>query len=135
LITEPFIMQFADKRKTLRRAVTYPASIDLGDGSPPRECQLCDASQEGAQLQVAEPDSIPDEFTLALSSDGAARRKCRVVWRTTTQIGVEFLRESTKSHGRMMPLTRASYLKAAGGAKQHGEETVDKVDIDSLSSR
>ena len=86
----------AEKRKNLRRTVSYPAFIDLGDGSPARECTLCDASQEGAQLAVADPDSLPDEFILALSSDGAARRRCRVMWRTDDQIGVEFLKDLTK---------------------------------------
>jgi hypothetical protein len=127
-------MQLAEKRKNLRRSVTYPAFIDFGDGSPARECMLCDASQEGAQLQVAEPDSVPDEFTLALSSDGAARRKCRVAWRTTTQIGVKFVKESTRSP-RQRPLTRAGYLTTAAEATQHGEEIVHKVDIETLSSQ
>ena len=63
-ITES-LMQSAEKRKNLRRTITYPAFIDLGDGSPLRECTLCDASQEGAQLAVAEPNSVPDEFILA----------------------------------------------------------------------
>jgi PilZ domain len=128
-------MQLSEKRKNLRRSITYPAFIDLGDGSPVRECALCDASQDGAQLQVAEPDKVPDEFTLALSSDGAARRKCRVVWRTTAQIGVEFVKERTKSQRGMTPLTRASYLKTSGGAAQEGDEIVHKVDIDTLSSQ
>ena len=61
-----------DKRKGLRRSVSYPAYIDLGDGTQPRECSLCDASQEGALLAVRDPNSLPDEFILALSSGGAA---------------------------------------------------------------
>ena len=93
-------MQPAEKRKNLRRQSAYPAFLDLGDGSPARECTLCDASQEGAQLAVADPDSLPDEFILALSSDGAARRRCRVTWRTENQIGVEFLKDRKNSRPR-----------------------------------
>jgi hypothetical protein len=85
-------MSSAENRKNLRRPIAYPAFIDLGDGSP-IECTLCDASQEGALLAVAEPDGVPDEFILALSSDGAARRRCRVAWRTEDQVGVEFLKD------------------------------------------
>jgi hypothetical protein len=33
--------------------------------SPPRPCKLRDASAEGAQLAVAELNSLPDEFILA----------------------------------------------------------------------
>ncbi len=90
-------MSSAEKRKNFRRSISYPAFIDLGDGSPAIECTLCDASQEGALLAVAEPDSVPDEFILALSSDGAARRRCRVAWRTENQIGVEFLKDLKKN--------------------------------------
>jgi hypothetical protein len=83
-------MQPMEKRKTLRRTVKYPAVIDTGDGSPARACTLCDASQEGAQLLVAEPESLPSDFTLILGYDGSTRRRCKVVWRTDKRIGVEF---------------------------------------------
>ena len=86
-----------EKRRNLRRSISYPAFIDLGDGSPTIECTRCDASQEGALLSVAEPDGVPDQFILALSSDGAARRRCRVVWRTEEQVGVEFLKDLKKN--------------------------------------
>src|SRR5438132_8528375 len=91
------LMSSAEKRKNLRRFISYPALIDLGDGSPPRACTFCDASQNGAQLAVADPNSVPDEFILVLSSGGAARRRCRVAWRTENQVGVKFLKELTKN--------------------------------------
>ncbi len=36
--------------------------------------------------------AVPDRFLLLLSSNGAARRFCRVVWRKPHQIGVKFER-------------------------------------------
>jgi hypothetical protein len=90
-------MSPAEKRKTTRRTISYPALIDIGDGSLPRECSFCDASQEGAQLLVADPDSLPDRFILVLSTGGAARRYCHVVWRRENQIGVEFVRDTRKA--------------------------------------
>jgi NAD(P)-dependent dehydrogenase (short-subunit alcohol dehydrogenase family) len=81
-------------------AKVHAATFDLGDGSPAIECTLCDASQEGALLAVAEPDGVPDEFILALTSGGAARRRCRVAWRTENQIGVEFLKDLKKNAPR-----------------------------------
>src|SRR4051794_34296106 len=98
----------AEKRKKLRRTITYPAFLDLGDGSPALVCTLCDASQEGAQLAVADPGSLPDEFVLQLSSDGAARRDCRVVWRTERQVGVEFLKDRKASPTARVPVAPAS---------------------------
>jgi PilZ domain len=128
----------AEKRKSLRRVISYPAYLDFGDGAPPRECTLCDASQEGAQLQVTEPDSVPDQFVLALSADGAARRKCRVVRRTSNQIGVEFLRDSKKisASPRRRPVPVGSVEPVAGpdAAATPGAQP-DPFDIDSLEKR
>lgn len=118
----------ADKRRNPRRSVTYPAYIDLGDGNPPLECSLRDASQEGALLAVADPSSLPDEFTLALSSDGAARRRCKVAWRKDGQIGVRFMRESRSSDRppvRPVPVRTEPAEPAA---------PADKIDIDTIAS-
>jgi hypothetical protein len=129
-------MQPAEKRKNLRRTVTYPAFLDLGDGSPARECILCDASQEGAQLTVTDPQSLPDEFILALSSDGAARRRCRVMWRTEKQIGVAFLKEGKKSPPKTrIPMVRPSFTVAAQNAEAPEQAPADQVDIDTLTPR
>src|SRR6185503_5629250 len=95
-------MSQAEKRKNARRTISYPAMIDIGDNSPLRDCSFCDASQEGAQLLVADPDSLPDEFVLVLSAGGSARRNCRVKWRRDQQVGVEFIRE-TRKPGRPAP--------------------------------
>lgn len=89
-------MSDAEKRKNPRRLISYPALIDIGDGFPPRECSLCDVSQEGAQLTVADTAGLPDQFMLVLSFDGAARRRCRIVWKNSRQVGVEFLKEPKK---------------------------------------
>ena len=130
-MTEPR-MSSAEKRKNLRRSITYPAFIDFGDGSPAIECTLCDASQVGALLAVAEPDGVPDEFILALSSDGAARRRCRVAWRTENQIGVEFLKDLKKN----APPMRQSVMRS--GAPRSADagasaEPAERVDIDTLA--
>ena len=130
----------AEKRKNLRRAITYLAYIDRGDGSPTRECALCDTSQEGALLAIADPDSLPDEFILTLSADGAARRRCRVTWRTETQVGVEFLKDvknSVRSSWRMSALRRSLSAPAPASRKPEAlaEAAVDKIDIDTLTPR
>ena len=138
-------MQPGDKRKNLRRSISYPAFIDLGGDLAPVRCTLCVASQEGAQLAVADPNSLPNEFILALSSDGAARRRCRVVWRADGQIGVEFMKDMTKK----MPATRHPLMQFDAPERttivpepavppqmpQASVETADQVDIDTLSTR
>jgi hypothetical protein len=124
-------MQPGEKRKNPRRLVSYPAFIDLGDDRPAVKCALCDASQEGAQLAVADPAALPDEFILALSSDGAARRRCRVTWRAEDSIGVQFLKDVKKSvRAVRTPVTTVAPEQAPPTAPQAVE---DQVDIDDLT--
>src|ERR1043165_6837325 len=78
--TSEHAMPPAEKRKTTRRALRYPAMIEPDDGSALIRCELCDASQVGAQLHVNDPNGVPDEFTLLLGYDGTARRRCKVKW-------------------------------------------------------
>ena len=123
----------AEKRKNPRRTVTYPAFLDLGEGLPARECTLCDASQEGAQLAVAEPNSLPDQFILALSSDRAARRRCRVIWRTETQVGVKFLKDR-KARPVAQAWMRLNFCPAPPAGESSGP-VADSVDINTLPRR
>lgn len=127
-------MQPGEKRKNPRRLVSYPAFIDLGDDQPAVKCALCDASQEGAQLAVADPAALPDEFILALSSDGAARRRCRVTWRAEDCIGVQFLKDVNKKGARAIqrPVANVAPEQAPPTAPQSVE---DQVDIDDLAGR
>jgi hypothetical protein len=87
----------AVESKYPRRTIRYPAYVDLGRDLPLRACTLCSISESGAELTVANSDTLPKHFILALSIDGAAQRRCRVVWRSESQIGVEFLRAPTRN--------------------------------------
>lgn len=123
-------MQPGEKRKNPRRLVSYPAFIDLGDDRPAVKCALCDASQEGAQLAVADPAALPDEFILALSSAGAARRRCRVTWRAEDSIGVQFLKDVKKSARAVRtPVANVAPEQAPPTAPQAAEDQVDIEDI------
>lgn len=93
-------MQTNEKRRNIRRTLRYPGVIEIGDDAVTIQCALRDASQEGAQLQVDDPESVPNEFTLILGYDGNARRRCRVVWRSENLVGVEFKKPSPKDAPR-----------------------------------
>jgi len=115
----------AEKRKTTRRALRYPAMIEPDDGSALIRCELCDASQVGAHLNVDDPHGVPEEFTLLLGYDGTARRRCKVKWRSDSEIGVEF---------RKMPQA-ASPSRPKATHPADSADADDSFDIDSLSSR
>ena len=80
-----------DKRKAPRRPIRYTAWIELGPDEL-HGCVLSDISEHGARIDIDETKPIPDNFTLMLSSNGSARRKCKVVWRKPRNIGVTFER-------------------------------------------
>ncbi len=54
------------------------------------DCTLSDVSDRGARINIPDSNAIPETFLLLLASTGTARRRCRVIWRTTGQVGVKF---------------------------------------------
>lgn len=71
-------------RTAVRHAVHLPAYVVSDDDSAPRYCMIHDISVKGARLTLAEPDTLPETFTLVFS------RNCRMVRRADGQVGVEF---------------------------------------------
>ncbi|HVZ52251.1 MAG TPA: PilZ domain-containing protein [Pseudolabrys sp.] len=78
-----------DKRKSRRRPIRYVAWA-TSDSGERQSCLLSDMSETGARIDVENAGQVPEQFMLLLSANGAARRACRVVWRTSNQIGVRF---------------------------------------------
>jgi hypothetical protein len=74
-------------RAIVRRCGWFVSSV----GEQLRECTVWDESKTGARLLVDAPETIPDTFHIYMTLNFSSRRQCRVVWRSTTQIGVEFL--------------------------------------------
>jgi len=78
-----------DKRKARRHRMRVDARMVLDSGEL-CECALSDVSDRGACINVHDSQVIPDNFLLLLAGNGAARRKCRVIWRKPQQLGVKF---------------------------------------------
>jgi hypothetical protein len=91
--------QGAELRRHRRQPLHYPAWIVLAADQPPYKCMLSDVSKAGAKISIAGHLEVPDEFSLLLSEDGSTRRSCRVVWRESTHMGVEFTRQSRSQDG------------------------------------
>jgi hypothetical protein len=79
-----------EKRSARRKSLKYPARIELGDGTPSRECLLSDVSESGARVVLKTIENLPNQFTLLIGSLGAAPRVCKVVWRDEAELGLEF---------------------------------------------
>jgi hypothetical protein len=77
-------------RRKPRRQFRYRAKILTSEKGAPRPCSITDISEIGARIVLARDDELPRRFLLLLSSQGDARRVCRLVWRRGLTIGVEF---------------------------------------------
>jgi hypothetical protein len=77
-----------ERRKQSRHRTLKAGSIQFNHGSA-YDCRVRNLSPAGAMLEVAGQLGIPEEFTLVIESD-QFRQHCRVIWRTTTRLGVAF---------------------------------------------
>jgi PilZ domain len=77
-------------RRTKRRNAAWIALSSDGVRIP---CVLWDMSDGGARIAAARASALPPVFCLLMSSDGATRRFCKVVWRKEGQVGVRFIDE------------------------------------------
>jgi hypothetical protein len=78
----------SEKRSISRKRVLKSAQIVLSDKAPKLECAVKNISDTGACLQVSTTYGLPMSFDVVIEG---ARRQCRVVWRTDTNLGVMFL--------------------------------------------
>ncbi|MEA3025339.1 MAG: hypothetical protein QOF91_624 [Alphaproteobacteria bacterium] len=77
-----------ERRNDVRHRTLKAGTISFNrDGGI--SCTVRNLSNAGANLEVASPVGIPDEFTLVIATDHASRQ-CRVRWRTGNRIGVAF---------------------------------------------
>jgi len=80
-----------EPRTAPRTTVRRIGWLTKAKGENLRECVVFDESEKGARLVVDVPNEIPETFYLYMSLDFTSRRRCRVAWRSKTQIGVEYL--------------------------------------------
>jgi PilZ domain len=78
-----------ERRKAPRHRTYKAAHSAFLDHAAAIDRVVRNLSDTGASLEVASPMGIPDTFDLVLEGDDSVRR-CRVIWRKETKIGVEF---------------------------------------------
>ncbi|QDW39299.1 PilZ domain-containing protein [Bradyrhizobium sp. KBS0727] len=77
----------SDKRRASRRAIKRSARISFAKQN--LTCTVRNVSATGASIEAANPTAIPDSFRMVMEMETTARR-CAVVWRKPTSIGVKF---------------------------------------------
>jgi methyl-accepting chemotaxis protein len=80
------------ERRRVRRTQTYKCAKISLNGSL-RDCVVRNISSLGARLALVSTAYIPDEIFLTFDN-ARTLRTCRVAWRSTTEIGVEFCETS-----------------------------------------
>jgi PilZ domain len=78
------------KAREPRRRLNKPGWISVGGGFAVQHCTIEDISERGAQLSSAEPKAIPKDFILSFSRGERRGKRCRVVWRAGSKLGVKF---------------------------------------------
>lgn len=93
-----------DARRHKRKPFDYPAVLDFRDGQEPRPCHIADISNDGARLRLFNvPRTIPKFLTLVFSPSGHPRRDCKIVWRSTHEIGVKFVVSRPEARATEVP--------------------------------
>jgi hypothetical protein len=85
------VQEAMDERMERRIRVHCRGWLSVTKGAELVECIVWDESTTGARLLVSVESEISDKLHLYMSLDSTSGRHCRVVWRSNTAIGVEFL--------------------------------------------
>lgn len=78
-----------ERRKSARSRILKSAKLILGRTSI-IDCAVRNLTNTGARIQVANTVNLPQDFEMT-STGGHSIRPCRLVWRTVTETGVEFV--------------------------------------------
>ena len=85
------VQEALDERMERRITIRRFGWLSCTKGEQLQECIVWDESTSGARLVVTTTREIPDEFHILMSFNFTSRRRCRVAWRSDTQLGVKFL--------------------------------------------
>jgi len=78
----------SEYRSAFRYRTLRPAKI-FSDSGQTIECDVRNLSTQGAGLEVADPDQVPQEFFLIITGS-SERFRCRRVWNIGTIVGVQY---------------------------------------------
>jgi hypothetical protein len=107
-----------ESRRRWRRKPSGALCVALVGGSTPVQCRLVNISNGGARvLGFIDTSALPERIRLFVRDRHIMMRQCRVAWRGTREIGVQFLdparRIELSSGVHATLLSRASAIEAA----------------------
>jgi PilZ domain len=114
------IVMARERRKSFRVEWNSPATIYDSERNMIYPCVLKDFSNGGAKISATAISDIPDQFMLRIASGRAGTRKCRVLWRTASTLGVEFadrLEDTVKAKAAEPKVTRKPRETSARSAR------------------
>ena len=80
----------ANLRREKRQSIEVDGMLYDLQGKALVEIAVRNVSPGGAQIEMTQEVELPTTFQLALTRDGAVRRKCKKVWQFATVVGVSF---------------------------------------------
>lgn len=79
-----------ENRFAPRKDLQWEGVVASVDGTALCRCKMVNISTSGAKLVVEASEKVPDHFVLVLSHNATVRRKCDVMWRSGSSVGVRF---------------------------------------------
>ena len=80
-----------ERRQTSRVEWNTAARIRFHGARVTLPCVVHNLSNTGARLTAPNIATLPGEFMLLLSPRADRTRDCRIIWRTKSELGVEFI--------------------------------------------
>jgi hypothetical protein len=78
-----------DRRRVQRTGIYKGAKVAMDESLC--DCIVRDISSLGARLSITNARSVPDRFSLTFDT-ARTMHACRIAWRSSTEVGVEFCR-------------------------------------------
>ena len=78
-----------ERRNTMRSRVLKGAKIIFGTSSV-IDCVVRNVTNTGARVQIANTVDLPEGLGLTFDG-GYSIRPCKVIWRTVTETGIQFV--------------------------------------------
>jgi hypothetical protein len=79
-----------NKRISDRQILSWKCALVTTGGALIAIGAVRDISVTGARVALEDPTIVPDEFVLVFTKNGTVKRKCQIVWRGKSDVGLLF---------------------------------------------